>query len=49
MNKHKITATDYTGICFHCKRELKTDEEKEQGYCEECWVQYREETEAIYQ
>jgi len=44
----QTTATDYTGICYHCKQKLKTDKEKEQRYCEECWGKYTDEMDAIY-
>ena len=48
MIECKITAKDYNDICFHCKRKLKTDKEKEQGYCEKCWEGYTDEMDAIY-
>ena len=48
-SKDNITAIDYTGICLHCKQKLKTNKEKKQGYCEECWGRYTDEMEAMYQ
>ena len=48
MLNRKIRAKDYTGICLHCECKLETKKEKEQNYCEKCWVQYVEEMDAIY-
>ena len=48
MIKHNITATDYTGIYFGCKCKLETNNEKKQGYCEECWERYTDEMDVIY-
>lgn len=43
-----IIGIDYTDICFHCKCQLKTPKEKDQNYCECCWVRYCVEYDAIY-
>jgi hypothetical protein len=44
----KMTDIDYTGICFRCKRKLNSQKERDQDYCERCWVIYCEEYDAMY-
>ena len=46
--EQKITGFDYTGICFGCKCHLKTHKERDQNYCEPCWVRYLDEYDAMY-
>lgn len=46
--KRKMTGFDYIGICFGCKCQLKTQKEKDQNYCEQCWGQYCDEYDAMY-